>query len=80
METDEDDERSDEWCEDSEISPLAKAKLLSIKICRNRCVVHGKSEYAKDVAKPVLDLLFSILRNTGAVTPEVIEEYVPGLH
>ncbi|KIJ30528.1 hypothetical protein M422DRAFT_36533 [Sphaerobolus stellatus SS14] len=73
MEVDE-DETLEEWSPDSGVSALTKAKLLSIKICRNRCIAHGKSEFAKDVGGPVIKILVAILQNNGAVKDDVVED------
>jgi len=71
------DENPDEWGEDDyEIPPRTKAKLLAVKICRNRCLVHAKSESALDVAAPVLKMLVTLLANGGSMTETAADEYV----
>ena len=65
-----------EWIEEERLPALAKVKILTLKLCRHRCLVHADSESALDIASPVLQLLFSILQNGGMLTEEAIEEYV----
>jgi len=67
METDE------EWFEDDELPDGLKAKLLSLKVCRNRSMAFGSSDKALDVATPVLRMLASILENNGSLTPDANE-------
>ncbi len=70
METDE------EWFEDSEVPDELKAKLLALKVCRNRSLAFGSSDKAHDIATPVLKMLASILENNGSLTPDVNEKCV----
>jgi sister-chromatid-cohesion protein PDS5 len=70
MKTDE----GDEWAPDSEVSWLTKAKLMSLKICRNRCIAHGTSKSAPDVGTPVLKMLFTLLTNAGSMTENTDDE------
>ncbi|THH06894.1 hypothetical protein EW145_g3765 [Phellinidium pouzarii] len=64
------DEDADEWAEEDNLPALAKAKVLALKVCRHRCLVHSKSETALDVATPVLKLLVTILENGGAISED----------
>lgn len=69
METDE-----EEWGVDADVSSMTRAKLLSLKICRNRCIAHGNSESALDVGTPVLKMLFTLLANGGSMTENATDE------
>jgi sister-chromatid-cohesion protein PDS5 len=68
METDE------EWFEDAEVPDELKAKLLALKVCRNRSLAFGSSDKALDIATPVLKMLASILENNGSLTPDLNEK------
>ncbi|KAF8506492.1 armadillo-type protein [Hysterangium stoloniferum] len=61
---------ADEWAADNEVSWSTKAKLLAIKICRNRCIVHGGSKAALDVGAPVLTMLLALLNHGGSISEE----------
>ncbi|KAF8726601.1 hypothetical protein AX14_007667 [Amanita brunnescens Koide BX004] len=67
METDE------EWFEDDEVPDELKAKLLALKVCRNRSLAFGSSDKALDIATPVLKMLASVLENNGSLTPDANE-------
>ncbi|KZV96910.1 ARM repeat-containing protein [Exidia glandulosa HHB12029] len=57
----------DEWVEDKDLPDLAHAKLLALKMCRNRSLARAGAEGAMDVTQPVLKMLFSILENNGSI-------------
>lgn len=56
-----------EWVEDEDVWPELKTKILSLKLCRNRCMAHTSSDAPMEVATPVLKMLFSILEHDGAL-------------
>ncbi|KDQ08190.1 hypothetical protein BOTBODRAFT_118968 [Botryobasidium botryosum FD-172 SS1] len=58
-----------DWVEDHELSAAARAKVLSLKICTNRCLAQAKSESTLDIAAPVLKMLWTLLENSGSLTP-----------
>ncbi|KAI5121999.1 hypothetical protein M0805_001831 [Coniferiporia weirii] len=64
------DENSEEWVEEDKLPALAQAKILALKVCRHRCLVHSKAETALDVVTPVLKMLATILENEGAISEE----------
>ncbi|KAH8116096.1 armadillo-type protein [Phellopilus nigrolimitatus] len=68
------DEDADEWTEEDNLPALAKAKILALKVCRHRCLVHSKTETALDVATPVLKLLITILENGGLISENSHDE------
>ena len=67
-------EIDEEWFDDDEVPDRLKAKLLSLKVCRNRSMAFGSSDKALDVATPVLRMLASILENNGSLTPDANEK------
>ncbi|KAM6492441.1 Armadillo-type fold [Amanita muscaria] len=67
METDE------EWFEDYEVPEELRAKLLALKVCRNRSLAFGSSEKALEIATPVLKMLSSVLENNGSLSPDATE-------
>lgn len=66
----------EEWMEDTEVTPALHAKLLSLKVCRNRCLAHASSETALDIATPVLKMFATLIDNAGSFAPDSGEEYV----
>ncbi|KIL63535.1 hypothetical protein M378DRAFT_192889 [Amanita muscaria Koide BX008] len=67
METDE------EWFEDYEVLEELRAKLLALKVCRNRSLAFGSSEKALEIATPVLKMLSSVLENNGSLSADATE-------
>lgn len=72
MDTDE----VEEWAPDASVSWLTNAKLLAMKICRNRCIAHGGSDSALDLANPVLTMFLTLLAHGGSMTEEARDECV----
>ncbi|KZP25702.1 ARM repeat-containing protein [Athelia psychrophila] len=60
----------EEWAEDDDVSLACKAKILSLKVCRNRCIAHAAAETALDISKPVVKMLATILHNRGSLTAD----------
>ncbi|EIN08867.1 hypothetical protein PUNSTDRAFT_67344 [Punctularia strigosozonata HHB-11173 SS5] len=59
-----------EWMEDSQLPPQLQAKLLSMKLCRNRCLAHASSDNALEIATPVLKMFITVISNGGSFTAE----------
>jgi len=60
--------------DDDDVSDDLRRKLLSLKVCRNRCLAHVTSEQALEIATPVLKLLVTLVEYDGSLKPEVEEE------
>jgi len=56
-----------EWVEEEHIPSVLRAKVLSLKVCRNRCLAHATSESASDIAKPVLKMFITLLEFSGSL-------------
>lgn len=65
----------EEWAPDADVSLLTRAKLLSMKICRNRCIAHGSSKSALDLANPFITMFLTILAHGGSLTEAARDEY-----
>ncbi|KAH7910374.1 armadillo-type protein [Hygrophoropsis aurantiaca] len=63
-----------DWIEDDDVSPTLKARILSLKVCRNRCLAHASSATALDVATPVLKMYMSILEHSGSCTADAPDD------
>lgn len=66
----------EEWVEDEDLSNNLRAKLLSLKVCRNRCLAHASADRPLEIATPVLKLFATLLEHSGSLNPDVVEEYV----
>ncbi|KAF9482670.1 hypothetical protein BDN70DRAFT_399452 [Pholiota conissans] len=72
---DPDDEDPDiDWIENEDVDETLRAKLLALKVCRNRCLAHAESPQALEIATPVLRLLATLAEHEGTLNPEVAEE------
>jgi sister-chromatid-cohesion protein PDS5 len=56
--------------------PALHAKLLALKVLRNRCLARAGIEGAMDVAVPVLRLLFTLLNDSGSMTEGAADQCV----
>jgi len=68
------DDDEEEWVEDDEIPDELRAKVLSLKVCRNRCMSHSSSKSAVEIATPVLKLLATLVEYEGSLSTTVEEE------
>jgi sister chromatid cohesion protein PDS5 len=67
-------EDDEEWAEDDAVSPTQKAKVLSLKVCRNRSLAHASSDTALEVSEPVLKMLVTLLEHSGSFTADAVDE------
>lgn len=65
----------EEWAENDAVSPTLSAKILSLKVCRNRSLAHASSNTALEVSKPVLKLLATLLEHSGSFTADAADEW-----
>ena len=68
MDTDE------EWVENDDMSPQLRAKVMALKVFRNRCLAQAASENALDIARPVLKMLLTFLQYSGSLTETANDE------
>ncbi|TFK86665.1 hypothetical protein K466DRAFT_492369 [Polyporus arcularius HHB13444] len=64
METDTD------WLEDAALPLDLRAKILALKVCRNRCLAHVESETALDIAQPVIRMFSTVLQYEGSLSAD----------
>jgi sister chromatid cohesion protein PDS5 len=65
-----------EWFEDDEVPAELRAKILALKVCRNRSLAHASSESALEISTPVLKMLTTLLLNNGSFKPDSDDECV----
>jgi sister-chromatid-cohesion protein PDS5 len=63
--------------EDDDVSLNLRAKILSLKVYRNRSLAHASSDAALEISTPVLKMLTTLLDHSGSFTADAAEEYVP---
>ncbi|KAH6900864.1 cohesin-associated protein Pds5 [Coprinopsis sp. MPI-PUGE-AT-0042] len=69
-----DDDDGEEWLVNEEIPELLRAKIQAVKVCRNRCLAHGQSEKALEIATPALKMFATLLEQDGSLNPGVEED------
>ncbi|OSD08806.1 hypothetical protein PYCCODRAFT_1380708 [Trametes coccinea BRFM310] len=68
MDTDED------WVDDALIPLELRAKILALKVCRNRCLAHAESETANEIAKPVIRMFSTVLQHEGSFSADARDQ------
>ncbi|EIW77089.1 cohesin-associated protein Pds5 [Coniophora puteana RWD-64-598 SS2] len=72
---DEDDMDTDvDWVEDADVPATLRARILALKILRNRSLACAAREDALDIAAPTLKMLVTLLENQGAYTPDSADD------
>ena len=66
-----------DWKEDSQLSDILRTKVLSLKLCRHRCIAQAKSESPMDIASPVFKMLTTLLHHDGLLSDKIITRYFP---
>jgi len=56
----------EEWLPDEDISATLRAKILSLKVCRNRSLAHASSDKALEISAPVLKMFATLLEHSGS--------------
>lgn len=53
----------EDWVDDP--PPPLRAKVLALKVCRNRCLAHAQSDTAREIAAPVIRMFSTVLQYEG---------------
>lgn len=64
----------EEWLPDHEVTSVLRAKILSLKVCRNRSLAHATSEDALEIFAPVMKMFLSMLENNGLLMGQENED------
>lgn len=64
----------EEWSEDADVPPSLQAKILSLKVCRNRSLAHAASDSAVEIFRPVLKMLTALLEHAGSLSADADDE------
>ena len=63
-------EIDEDWV-DAEAMPIGlRAKILALKVCRNRCIAHAQSDTALDIAQPVIRMFSTVLQHEGSFSED----------
>lgn len=65
-----------DWVEDDDVQPRLRARILALKVCRNRCLAHASTDTALEVATPVLKMLSTLLDHAGSYSADATDESV----
>lgn len=65
-----------DWVEDGDVQPRLRARILALKVCRNRCLAHASTDTALEVATPVLKMLSTLLDHAGSYSADATDESV----
>ena len=66
----------EEWIPDEDVTPTMRARILCLKICRNRSMSHASSDKAMDMSTPTMKLFATILDHNGSPSGLSGERYV----
>ena len=66
-------ESDTQWIEEPELPVSDQAKLVALRLITHRILGFARASNASEIAKPVLELLDSILANDGATSTEEAE-------
>ncbi|KAJ7839550.1 armadillo-type protein [Mycena olivaceomarginata] len=64
----------EEWADEADVSDNLRAKILALKVCRNRSLAHADKENALEIATPVLKMLATLLEHGGSFIAESGED------
>jgi len=65
-----------DWVEDEDVPPRLRARILALKVCRNRCLAHASTDTALEVATPVLKMLSTLISHGGSYSGGATDESV----
>lgn len=60
----------DDWVEDHDMGPIQKARILALKVCRNRCLANASAETALELATPALKMFSTLLEHSGSFSAD----------
>ncbi|KAG1784584.1 armadillo-type protein [Suillus plorans] len=63
-----------DWVEDDDVQPRLRARILALKVCRNRCLAHASTDTALEVATPVLKMLSTLLDHAGSYSADATDD------
>ncbi|KAF8223437.1 cohesin-associated protein Pds5 [Tricholoma matsutake] len=70
-------ETEEEWVLEEDVSPILRAKILALKVCRNRSFAHASSEKALEISTPVFKMFATLLEHNGSFSASFSESEDP---
>jgi hypothetical protein len=64
----------EEWVPDEDVSTTLRAKILALKVCRNRSLAHASSDKALEISAPVLKMFATLLEHNGSFSAKFSED------
>ncbi|KAH0834786.1 hypothetical protein J3R83DRAFT_10387 [Lanmaoa asiatica] len=59
-----------DWVDDDDIAPIHKARILALKVCRNRCLANASAEAAVELVTPALKMFSKLLEHSGSFSAD----------
>ncbi|KAG0700591.1 armadillo-type protein [Suillus ampliporus] len=63
-----------DWVDDDDVAPSLRARILALKVCRNRCLAHASTDTALEVATPVLKMLSTLIDHGGSYSADATDD------
>lgn len=60
----------EDWVQDDGMASIHKARILALKVCRNRCLANATAETAVELATPALKMFSTLLEHSGSFTAD----------
>lgn len=60
----------DDWVEDEDLAPIQRARVLALKVCRNRCIANASADNAVELATPALKMFTTLLEHSGSFSAD----------
>lgn len=70
----------DDWVEDDDLAPIQKARILALKVCRNRCLASASAGTAVELATPALKMFSTLLEHSGSFSADAPDGLVSSGH
>lgn len=69
-------EMDTDWVDDDQMPAELQAKILALKVCRNRCLALAGSDTALEIVQPVVRMFSTLLKNEGRFSEDAKDTYV----
>lgn len=59
-----------DWVEDGDMALVQRARILALKVCRNRCLANASTETTLELATPALKMFSTLLEHSGSFSAD----------
>ena len=70
----------DDWVEDDALTPIQRARILALKVCRNRCLASASADNAVELATPAIKMFSTLLEHSGSFSADAPDRSVLRRH